>query len=71
MKIINSKDLGLAIKNRRKKLGYTQSNVSELTGLSASFISEAENGKETAEIGKILMLANVLGLDVLTEERGK
>lgn len=39
------------------------------TGLSASFISEVERGKETAEIGKGLLLLSILGLNVLVEER--
>ncbi len=70
MKITNSKTLGLAIKNRRKELKYTQAVLSEFTGLSVSFISDVENGKTTAEIGKILKLANILGLDLLVEKRG-
>ncbi len=70
MKITDSKTLGLAIKNRRKELKYTQSVLSEFTGLSVSFISDVENGKSTAEIGKVLKLANILGLDLLVEKRG-
>lgn len=44
---------------------------SEQTGFSASFISNLENGKETAEIGKALYLANLLGLDTEVRERGE
>ena len=38
MKITEPIDLGKAIKDRRKQLGYTQLFVSEQTGLSVSFI---------------------------------
>ena len=69
MKIGNVKEFGIALKNRRKALGYTQSYISEVTGFSASFISELENGKETAEIGKAIILANMLGLNLNMEER--
>jgi transcriptional regulator with XRE-family HTH domain len=69
MKISDAKDFGKAIKTRRKELGYTQSYVSDVTGYSVSFISELENGKITAEIGKALALANVLGLDITVNAR--
>lgn len=70
MKILNSKDFGYAIKQRRKELGYTQAYISEFTGCSVSFISDLENGKSTAELGKSLMIANILGISVETISRG-
>ena len=69
MIINNSEEFGHFIQKRRKELGYTQSYVSEVTGLSASFISDLENGKATTELGKAIRLANILGIDVLTEKR--
>lgn len=69
MRIRDSKELGEEIKMKRKSLGYTQTDISMRTGLSASFISEVERGKETAEIGKVLLLLSILGLNVLVEER--
>ena len=71
MKITEPADLGKAIKDRRKQLGYTQLFVSEQTGLSVSFISDIENGKNTAEIGKTLKLVNLLGMDMLIYKRGE
>ena len=41
------------------------------TGFSISFISDLENGKSTAEIGKAIYLANVLGLDIDIKSRGR
>ncbi len=71
MKVCNSRDLGKMIRKRRKELGYTQGFLSEYSGLSASFISNLENGKETAEIGKVLFLINLLGLDMELKARGE
>ena len=71
MKIQSTKDLGAEIRRRRKALGYTQGFLSEFSGLSASFISNLENGKETAELGKVLFLINLLGMDMELTERGK
>ncbi|MCR5637730.1 MAG: helix-turn-helix domain-containing protein [Lachnospiraceae bacterium] len=69
MKINNAADFGKAIKERRKKLGYTQKYISEFTGLSISFISDLENGKSTIEIGKALELAKLLGFNINLDER--
>ena len=62
-------EFGTILKKRRRKLGYTQSYLAEVSGLSASFISELENGKTTAELGKAMLLASLLGLNVEMEER--
>lgn len=70
MKIIDSKSLGQAIRERRKELNYTQAFLAEFTGLSVTFISDVERGKSTAEIGKIIELLHVLGMDVFVERRG-
>ncbi|WP_022765233.1 helix-turn-helix domain-containing protein [Butyrivibrio sp. XPD2006] len=69
MLINSSSDFGQALKKRRKELGYTQRYISEFTGFSISFISDLENGKKTAELGKAIYLANMLGLDISVNAR--
>ncbi len=69
MIINNSKDFGVALRERRKQLGYTQAFLSEYSGLSVSFISDLERGKATAELGKSLFLANLVGLDISLTSR--
>ena len=68
MKITSTADLGKVIRSKRKKLGYTQAQLSEYTGFSTSFISDLENG--TAEFGKALFLLQLLGLDLMINDRG-
>ena len=70
MIINNAADFGKALKKRRKELGYTQRYISEFTGFSISFISDLENGKSTAELGKAIYLTNMLGLDITVNARG-
>ena len=70
MVISDSKMFGEALKKRRKELGYTQRYISEFTGFSISFISDLENGKSTAELGKAIYLANMLGMDIVINARG-
>lgn len=71
MKVYDTAEFGKIIKKRRKALGYTQKYLSDFTGFSASFISDLENGKPTVEFGKALKIANLLGMDLIMEERGK
>jgi transcriptional regulator with XRE-family HTH domain len=42
MKIIDSKSLGMIVRERRKELNYTQAFLAEFTGLSVTFISDVE-----------------------------
>ena len=70
MKINDTLEFGAALRNRRKQLHYTQAFLSEVTGFSISFISDLERGKPTAELGKALYLANLLGLDTTLNARG-
>ena len=71
MKITSTMEFGRTIRNKRKKLGYTQAQLSEYTGFSTSFISDLENGKETPELGKALFLLQLLGLDLAINNRGE
>ena len=49
MKVFDPKDFGAFLRQRRRDLKYTQSDLAEITGFSVSFISDLENGKATAE----------------------
>ena len=71
MKITSTMEFGRTIRNKRKKLGYTQAQLSEYTAFSTSFISDLENGKETVELGKALFLLQLLGLDLAINNRGE
>lgn len=71
MKISTPKEFGEAIRIRRKELHYTQAALAGFTGFSVSFLSDLENGKETAELGKALYLVNLLGMDLEFVKRGE
>lgn len=70
MIITDAKTFGEALRRRRKQLNYTQAFVAEVSGFSISFISDLEQGKSTAELGRAIRLANLLGLDCVLTERG-
>lgn len=70
MIITDVKALGKQLRDIRKKKGLSQQYISDFTGLSVSFISDLENGKATAEIGKILLYTQTLSIDLSMNERG-
>lgn len=69
MKIYNSKDFGSQLKQRRKQYKYTQKDVSKFLGVSASFISDLENGKKSIELDKAIQVATILGIDITMTDR--
>ena len=58
------------IMHERKAQGLTQTQLAGLSGVGITFLSNLENGKETAELGKTLNVLATLGLDLLAERRG-
>lgn len=50
------------IKRMRKKLGYSQMRLSELSSLSSSFIAEIETGRKFPSSSTLQKIADALGL---------
>ena len=69
-KISDIAALGQLISLHRKQQHLTQLKLSQFAGVSPKFISELENGKVTAEIGKTLQVLHYLGLDCIVTPRG-
>jgi len=57
-------EIGQYIRTIRKWHGMTQDELCGISGVSRRFISELENGKTTAEIGKILHVLKCIGCDI-------
>lgn len=64
-------ELGAALRQQRKSQGLTLEQLSGLSGLGMRFLSELERGKATAELGKTLQVARLLGLDCYLIERSQ
>jgi HTH-type transcriptional regulator / antitoxin HipB len=69
-KIADVAQIGAAIRNKRRAIGMRQSELAALSGVGTRFLSDLENGKTTAEIGKALQVLQRLGLDLWLEPRG-
>lgn len=68
MKMKTTKDIALLIKTERKKQNLTQSELAGLCNVGLRFIVDVEAGKETCQIGKVLKVLDVLGINLHTEE---
>jgi len=64
------KQLGAIIRQERKLLKLTQTQLGELSGTGLNFISQLERGKESVQFDKLLAVLSVLGLE-LRLVRGK
>jgi y4mF family transcriptional regulator len=68
-KISDARQIGAAIRHKRRAIGMRQAELAALSGVGPRFLSELENGKPTAEIGKALRVLQRLGLDLRIEPR--
>ena len=63
-KIISTDDLGQTIQEARKAQGLSQVDLAGLAGLGRRFVSNLENGKASAQVGKVLRVLNTLGVSI-------
>ncbi len=69
MLIKTSKDLGLAIREKRKKDGLSLMDAAALCNVGYRFLSDLENGKPTVRLEKVLQVIQMLGLQLEVTER--
>lgn len=67
--IKSSEDLGAWIRLARKAQGLTLVEAAGLCGVGIRFLSELERGKATAELGLVLRVALLMGLDLKVQPR--
>lgn len=68
MRIKNIKDIASKIKDERKKQNLTQTQLAGLCNAGLRFIVDLEAGKETCQIGKVLLVLDVLGINLVMED---
>ena len=66
---LTAKDIGRCVRSQRKAQGATQSDLAALCGVGIRFVSDLENGKPTAELGKVLQVLKCLGLEISARPR--
>ncbi len=66
---MTAKELGAIIQKTRKSQGMTQPQLAMACGTGVRFIVELEAGKETCQLGKALLVAQMLGLNLSVNEQ--
>jgi transcriptional regulator with XRE-family HTH domain len=69
MKIASPEDVGRIVRHKRKTDGLTLEEAAAVCGVSYSFLSALENGKETARLNKILQVFSGLGIELEAQPR--
>ncbi len=67
--IRTAEELGEQIRARRTAQGLTQTELADVSGVTLRFVSELENGKETAQLAGIQRVLAALGLNWYLEQR--
>lgn len=60
--VLSARDLGVALRAARKAMGLPQARAALLCGVGIRFLSDLENGKETARLGETLKVIAGMGL---------
>ncbi len=68
-KAVTAADIGAAIRRKRKEDGLTLADAASLCGVGYRFLSDLENGKATAQLGKVMQVLTALGLDLYIASR--
>lgn len=63
-KVSTPEELGGIIRRKRKEIGVRQEVAAGMAGVGTKFLSQLENGKETAELGKTLQVLRKMGLEI-------
>ena len=67
--IRSSVELGLVIREQRKRLALKQLDLAGLGNTGNRFIVDLENGKPTVQLQKVLDLMDLLGLEVVVRTK--
>lgn len=66
---MTAKELGMIVQKTRKAQGMTQPQLAMACGTGVRFIVDLEAGKETCQLGKALLVVQMLGLDICIAEQ--
>lgn len=64
MRIASISELGEVLRRVRKESGLTQRDAAALCNVSVPFLNGLEQGKTTAQIGKVLSVCHRFGIEV-------
>lgn len=65
--IQTARAFGWAVRRARKERGLSQAELAAMAGVGRPWLSELENGKQTAELGRALAVLSAMDLAVIVE----
>lgn len=68
MLVRSAKDIGLFIRDSRKRKNLDQSQLAAMIGVNRRWVMEVEKGKPRAEVGLVLKALDALGIRVGIDE---
>ena len=69
MRVTTMAELGALSREERRRQKLTQTGLAGISSVGITFISQLENGKETAEMGRVIRVLTMLGIDLYAERR--
>ena len=63
------RQLGLTLRQRRRELGLTQSQIAEQAGVRAATVSAVENGDSGVKLSTVFALLAALSLELVARRR--
>ena len=60
----SASDFGAAIREKRKALGWTQTELAARSGTGERFIVELESGKPSCQLEKSLIVSRTVGIEI-------
>ncbi|MCQ1571646.1 helix-turn-helix domain-containing protein [Neorhizobium galegae] len=60
----SARDFGAAVREKRKRLGWTQTELASRSGTGERFIVELESGKPSCQLEKALIVARTVGIEI-------
>jgi HTH-type transcriptional regulator/antitoxin HipB len=70
-RIRSTQDVGLWIRHARRAQGLSVVEAADLCGVSKNTLSAVENGRATARVGTVLVIARALGVRIAADFRGR
>ncbi|MDX0772582.1 helix-turn-helix domain-containing protein [Sinorhizobium medicae] len=60
----SARDFGVAVREKRKVLGWAQAELATRSGTGERFIVELESGKPSCQLEKALIVARTVGIEI-------
>jgi HTH-type transcriptional regulator / antitoxin HipB len=60
----SARDFGTAVRDKRKSIGWTQTELAARSGTGERFIVDLEAGKPSCQLEKALIVARTVGLEI-------